>query len=91
MSAVDPRGTRLLSDCIMTEISRLSEQQNIAMQQAAFIGMTESEAKEYNERAGQIRELVEQLTMMYPRRMSTGGRQHGQEAQETTRYGRESH
>lgn len=71
MSPIEPLETRLLCERVTAEITRLSEQQNAAMQQAAFIEMTEAEAKNYNARAAQIRELVEQLAMMYPTRIES--------------------
>ena len=86
MSPIGPPKTPLLQH-VISQINKLSEQQNVAMRQAAFTGMTEEEAREYNKRAAQIRELVEKLTMMYPRSVLTGGERHGQETQKTAGHG----
>jgi hypothetical protein len=87
MSAIESLKSPVLLEHLLSEINKLSEQQNVAMRQAALIGMTEEDAKEYNQRAAQLRELVEQLTMMYPRSVLSEGDHHGQENKETTRHG----
>ena len=45
MSPIQPPRTPLLQH-VISEINKLSEQQNVAMQQAAFIGMTEEEVSQ---------------------------------------------
>ena len=76
---------------ITKEITKLSDQQNDAIKQAAFIGMTDAETRQYNVRAARIRDLVEELTMVYPGKVASLGAHHGQETQETPRNGSKSH
>ena len=71
MSSIDPSEKlsplrQQVMQEITTEITKLSDQQNDAIKQAAFIGMTDAEARQYNARATRIRDLVEELTMVYP-------------------------
>ena len=76
---------------ITKEITKLSDQQNDAIKQASFIGMTDAETRQYNRRAARIRDLVEELTMVYPRKVEDPGGHCGQATQETPRNRSESH
>jgi hypothetical protein len=48
----------------MADITRLSEQQMNAMGKATFVGMTEDEVREYEERRARINELVQELGVL---------------------------
>ena len=55
-----PRSITLFQT-LTAEITRLSEQQIDAMRTATFVGMTEAEAHELEQRRARIRELVREL------------------------------
>ena len=46
------------------EISRISEQQTQALWTAAFVGMTEEQAHEYQQRRNRLAELVQELAAL---------------------------
>jgi hypothetical protein len=46
------------------EISRISEQQTEALWTAAFVGMTEEQAREYQQRRNRLAELVHELAAL---------------------------
>jgi len=46
---------------LTSEISRLSEQQTDALRKATFVGMTDNEVQQYDQRTARIGELVEEL------------------------------
>jgi len=46
------------------EISRISEQQTQALWTAAFVGMTEDQAREYQQRRNRLAELVHELAAL---------------------------
>lgn len=69
MSSFEPHETRTLIQRITAEIERLSEEQNSAMRNAAVIGMTEQEAREYRQRGAKITELVTQVGTLQVRKV----------------------
>lgn len=48
---------------VKDEIDRLKKQQSDALTRAIYLGMTTDEAKEFDERQRQIRELLQELTL----------------------------
>ena len=51
-----------LVESLTSEIIRLNDEQVEALQRAAFVGMTDDEAREYDMRADLIAELVKKLS-----------------------------
>ncbi len=58
----------ILTERLIREINRLSEQQADAMRGAAFVEMNEKEERAYEERRIRLRELVRELEALSSRR-----------------------
>ena len=49
---------------LTSEITRISDQQTEALRMAAFVGMTEEEAREYQQRRKRLSELVQEFAAL---------------------------
>jgi len=70
MTRVNPLTSSVLIERLTSEISRLSQQQTEALGMAALVGMTEDEAREFEQRWRTIGELVGELAMLRSPRTS---------------------
>jgi len=70
MASIDPLISSVLIERLTSEISCLSQQQTEALRMAALVGMTEDEARVFEQRRRKIGELVGELAMLRPRRVS---------------------
>ena len=64
MSRIASLNRPLLIAHLTMQITRLSDQQSIAMQEAAFVEMTEEEANACGKRSARTAELLKQLEMI---------------------------
>lgn len=87
MALIDYPRSSVLIQSLVSEIERLSEQQNALRQKAAFIGLTAEEKRQSGERAAKIANLVKLLNEVSQTRGHSRGRRYEQEAQEAARYG----
>jgi hypothetical protein len=70
MTRINPLTSSVLIERLSSEISRLSQQQSEALGMAALVGMTEDEAREFEQRRRTIGELVGELAMLRSPRTS---------------------
>ena len=70
MTRVNSLTSSVLIERLSSEISRLSQQQSEALGMAALVGMTEDEAREFEQRRRTIGELVGELAMLRSPRTS---------------------
>lgn len=64
MSRMDPQIRPRLLKHLTSQISRISEQQTEALRNAAFVGMTEEDVREYQYRGRKLAELVNELAVL---------------------------
>ena len=65
MSRIEPVEISVETEHILAEIKTLSDQQNTTIQNAAFIGITDSEEAEYRKRAEKLARLLKQLALLH--------------------------
>jgi len=70
MTRINFLTSSVLIERLTSEISRLSQQQSEALGMAALVGMTEDEAREFEQRRRTIGELVGELAMLRSPRTS---------------------
>jgi len=70
MTNINPSTSPALIERLTSEISRLSQQQTETLGMAALVGMTEDEAREFEQRRRTIGELVGELAMLRSPRTS---------------------
>jgi hypothetical protein len=70
MTRINSLTSSVLIERLTSEISRLSQQQSEALGMAALVGMTEDEAREFEQRRRTIGELVGELAMLRSPRTS---------------------
>lgn len=68
MSDFDLPVSPALVQRLTSEINRIGDQQIEALRTATFVGMTEAQAKAYQDRRNKLRELVRQLEVITSRR-----------------------
>ena len=70
MTSINPLISSVLIERLTSEITRLSQEQTEALRMAALVGMTEDEARGFEQRRRRIGELVGELAMLRPPRVS---------------------
>ena len=70
MTRINSLTSSVLIERLTSEISRLSQQQSEALGMEALVGMTEDEAREFEQRRRTIGELVGELAMLRSPRTS---------------------
>lgn len=70
MSKMEPQISPPLLEHLTSQIRRISEQQTEALSNAAYVGMTEEEVREYQQRGRKLAELVNQLAMLTSQKAS---------------------
>ena len=67
MAADDPSDLFPHLEQLKEEISRLTQEQENALRMAVYVGMTESEAADYDRRHSDIKALIQQLRTLIER------------------------
>ena len=70
MSKMERQISPPLLEHLTSQIRRISEQQTEALSNAAYVGMTEEEVREYQQRGRKLAELVNQLAMLTSQKAS---------------------
>jgi len=69
MTMVEQQVNPTLLERLTSEINRISDQQTETLRMAAFVGTTEDEARDYQQRRKRLGELVNQFATLTSRKL----------------------
>ena len=69
MTMAEQQVSPTLLQHLTAEITRISDEQTEALRMAAFVGMTEEEAREYQQRRKRLAELVHEFAALTSQRL----------------------